>query len=594
MIDCGITIDDIKKIAPFSQGSTEIFLTGLWSSRKPVHIDKTSPCRQACPIGNDISRAFYEASMGHYDEALRIYRQDNPLPGVCGRVCYRPCELQCNRKEYDEAVNIRGFERFLADKGKVDIEREKPTQRKKERVAIIGSGPAGLSAAYHLARLGFPVTIFEALPEPGGMLRYGIPEYRLPRSVLDTEIGFIKQLGVEIKTEVRIGIDMQLADLRNTFEAIFIALGAHGGMKLGIEGETSPGVFEGINYLRTVSFKKKVKLGKKVAVIGGGNTAIDCARTARRSGAKDITIIYRRGRSEMPALAEDVEGTEKEGIKIELLSAPKRLISENGKLTGIECIRMKLGELDASGRPRPVPLEGSEFIIPVDSVIAAIGQVPQAEWVKKFGVSLTKNGVIETSFETTATNIEGIFAGGDGTGTRAFVADAIASGKKGALAIFCYLEGIDVIKEFKNHQIGDQQSYSFQHFLDPKHYPADLKKVVPYDKINTLCFPHGVRHNNPDSLTPKEAVKNFHEVAGSLEATQMPFEAYRCFKCGTCTHCDLCFLLCPDISIIKGEDGYGIKTDFCKGCGQCSTTCPRNVIEMSEGATQSQGTGGGK
>jgi NADPH-dependent glutamate synthase beta subunit-like oxidoreductase/Pyruvate/2-oxoacid:ferredoxin oxidoreductase delta subunit len=593
MIDCGITIDDIKKIAPFSQGTTEIFLTGLWSSRKPVHIDKTSPCRQACPIGNDISRAFYEASMGHYDEALRIYRQDNPLPGVCGRVCYHPCESQCNRKEYDEAVNIRGFERFLADKGKVDIDREKPTRLRKERIAVIGSGPAGLSAAYHLARLGFFVTIFEALPKPGGMLRYGIPEYRLPKNILDSEIGHIQQLGVEIRTGVTAGKDISLAELKNGYQAIFIALGAHRGMQLGIEGGNLPGVIEGIAYLRTINLGKKVKLGKKVAVIGGGNTAIDCARTARRSGAKDITIIYRRSRLEMPALEEDVESVEKEGMKIELLAAPKRLISENGKLSGIECIRMKLGEPDASGRPKPVPLEGSEFIVPVDSVIAAIGQAPQAEWLQEFGISVSKSGVIEASHQTTATSIEGIFAGGDSSGTRAYVADAIASGKKGALAISCYLDGNDFEKEFKTHQIGNQPSFSFQHFLDPEHYPADLKKVVPYDKINVLCFPKGARHNNPDSLTIQEAVKSFKEVVGGIDPARIPLEIYRCFKCGTCTHCDLCFLLCPDISIIKGKDSYMVKTDFCKGCSQCATTCPRNVIEMSEGIIQTPATAGG-
>lgn len=579
----GITIEDIKKIVPFSQGSTEIFLTGLWSSRKPIHLDKTSPCRQACPVGNDISRAFYEASMGHYDEALRIFRQDNPLPGVCGRVCYHPCESQCNRKYYDEAVNIRGFERFLADNGKVDIGRERPALLRKEKVAIVGSGPAGLSAAYHLARLGFSVTILEALPMAGGMLRYGIPEYRLPKGILDKEISYIQELGVEIKTGVTVGKDLSLSETRKDYQAIFLAIGAHSGMQLGLEGEDLLGVMDGITYLRTINLGKKVRLGKKIAVIGGGNTAIDCARTARRLGAKDITVIYRRTRAEMPALAEDVDGLEREGIKIELLAAPKRLISENGKISGVECLRMKLGEADTTGRPSPFPVEGSEFIVPVDAMIAAIGQAPEAAFVKELGISISKNNVIQISSETTATSVDGVFAGGDGAGTKAFVADAIASGKLGALAVYCYFEGKDVKKELKNHQIGNQQSFSFQHFLDPKHYPVDLKKVVPYEKINTLCFPHGVRHNNPESVPPKEAVKTFREGTSGIEASRMPFEIYRCFKCGTCTHCDLCFLLCPDISIIKGTDGYTIKTDFCKGCGQCATTCPRNVIEMVEG-----------
>ena len=581
-----IRIEDLEPITPFSRGTTEIFLTGHWSSRKPVYIEKTSPCRSGCPIGNDIARAFHQASLGNYDEALRIYRQENPLPGVCGRVCYHPCESECNRKEFDEAVNVRGFERFLADHGSVDIQREKPASPRKEKIAVIGSGPAGLSAAYHLARLGYNVTIFEALPEAGGMLRYGIPEYRLPKEVLRQEIGYIEQLGVVIKTLVSVGKDVSLADIRRDHQAVFIAAGAHGGMHLGIEGENFPGVMEGIRFLRSINLGQKVKIGKRVAVIGGGNTAIDCARTARRTGGKTVTIIYRRSRAEMPALAEDVAATEQEGIAIDFLAAPKRLISENGRLTGIECIRMELGAPDESGRARPVPISGSEFIVPVDTVIGAIGQVPDLGFAREAGLAKSKAGVIDILPESTATNIEGVFAGGDSAGVKAFVADAIASGKMGALAIHCYLEGKDVRKEFGNLQIADRPSFSFQRVIDPGTHPIDLKKVVAFDQVNTLCFQHGARNNNADELGPKESVKSFKEVAGGIEASQMTAEIHRCFKCGTCTHCDLCFLLCPDISIVKsGDNGYTVKADYCKGCSICATSCPRNVIETTTGAS---------
>ncbi|MGA2109534.1 MAG: FAD-dependent oxidoreductase, partial [Syntrophorhabdales bacterium] len=396
-----LTIKDIEPLVPFSRGSTEIFLTGHWSSKKPAWTESTSPCRQACPIGNDIARAFSYAGRGAIDEALHLFRQNNPLPGVCGRVCYHPCEADCNRKDLDEPVNIRAFERFLADHG--DVRLEPLVDQKKERVAVVGSGPAGLSAAYHLARLGYPVTVFEAFAEPGGMLQYGIPEYRLPKDVLKAEIAHIMKLGVSIKTGVKIGTDLSLAALKEDYQAVFLALGAHAGMRLGVKGEDAPGVIEGIAFLHAVNGNEKPDLGRRVAVIGGGNTAVDCARSALRIGA-DVRVIYRRSRSEMPALAEDVAAIEAEGITLDLLAAPNRVITENGRVSALECLRMELGQPDESGRRRPVPVKGSEYLVAVDTVIAAVGQAPDSGFAKDLGLSLTARGIIETS-PSTATNV---------------------------------------------------------------------------------------------------------------------------------------------------------------------------------------------
>lgn len=553
-----ITIEEIEPLVPFSRGSTEVFHTGHWSSRKPSWRELTSPCRQACPIGNDIARAFLSASRGEIDEALKIFREDNPFPGVCGRVCYHPCESYCNRKDLDEAVNIRGFERFLSDHGRVSVER---VPEKKEKVAIVGSGPAGLSAAYHLARSGYPVTVFEALPEAGGMLMYGIPEYRLPKEVLRREVGYITRLGVEIKTGTRVGKEISFSEVTKDYQAVFLSVGAHKGASL-------EGVIDGIGFLRSVNGGKRTVLAENVAVIGGGNTSVDCARTARRLGAGEVTLVYRRSRSEMPALAEDVESLEREGIRMEFLVAPKRIVEG-----GIECVRTQPGPPDESGRRQPIPIQNSEFTIPADTVIAAVGQVPETAFLSGSGVTVDRQGLICAS-SSGSTGVKGVFAGGDAAGGRAFVADAIADGKKGALAIRCYLEGKDVNDEYERRRIGQGSSFSFE----PKN-GADLTGIVTFDKLNTICVPYAVRNNNP-SPSNKDTTGTFDEVIGGLDRTQAEKEIVRCMACGTCTQCDLCFLICPDISVVKAQTGYSVKADYCKGCGVCASTCPRHAIAM--------------
>jgi len=406
------------------------------------------PCEHECPAGIDVPRYIHLISEKKYSEALAVIREKVPFPEALGYVCDHPCESVCRRNELNEAVCIRGLKRFAAERDnglwKECSDKAPPTGK---RVAIIGSGPAGLTAAYYLAKLGHRVTIFEALSASGGMMRVGIPEYRLPRRVLDSEIEEIKRVGIDIKFNTRIESLNDIFDPSASsggYQAVFMAIGAHRGTEMGVDGEDSPGVMDAITFLREVSFGQKVRLGNKVAVIGGGNVAIDAARTALRLAVPDVTIIYRRTRTEMPAISEEVDGALEEGVKITYLTAPSKIWNENG-MVRLECMRMELGEPDSSGRRRPLPIKGSEFVESYDSVIAAIGQMPEVP--AGFQVATGRGNLIQVSGSDNATSVQGVFAGGDAVTGPASVIKAIAAGRKGAIGIDKYLGGSGLIDE---------------------------------------------------------------------------------------------------------------------------------------------------
>ena len=399
------------------------------------------PCVEACPVHLNIKKYVFEAREGRYRDGLDTILERLPFPAAVGRVCPHPCEDACVRYTHFDPIANRAIKRFLADQFMDAAWYPKIEAKLEEKVAIVGSGPAGLTAAYYLAKMGYGVTIFEALPEAGGMMRVGIPAYRLPRKVLDHEINIVKNLGVEIKTNAKVeALDSLFKD---GYQAVFVATGTHQGVKMGVEGEDHPGVMECIDFLRDVALGKTVELGDRVAVIGGGNAAIDSARTALRLGAKEVTIFYRRSRAEMPADSEEVEEAIKEGVKIEFLAAPRKVLSKNGALV-LENIRMELGEPDVSGRRRPIPIKGSEFIMEVDNVIIAIGQAvdktalpPELEY--------TSLGTIVVDPITLQTNIEGVFAGGDVVSGPSAVIAAIALGKEAAISIDKHLGGEGVL-----------------------------------------------------------------------------------------------------------------------------------------------------
>jgi heterodisulfide reductase subunit A len=454
---CGacVRVCPIKPYDRFNEGLT--LRTAIDWPCTPYHearpnIEREVPiCQETCPVHIDIRRYVGLVAEGKYAEALAVVREKNPLPAICGRVCNHPCEDACNRGWQDEPLSIDAIKRFVADWETV-LKREgklvwpsPPKHTRKERVAIVGAGPAGLTVAHDLALSGFTPTVYEAAPVPGGMLWLGIPEYRLPRDVIELEVDYIRNMGVEIHYDTPVGPDLTLDDLRKKgFKAIFLGVGAHKGLKLKVPGEDDFEGFEDcIVFLRRVNLGDTSKPASKVIVIGGGNSAIDAARTALRLGCDEVHIAYRRSRREMPANPWEVEAAEEEGVKISYLAAPVRILGENGKVVGMECTQMRLGKLDASGRRRPVPIEGSEFVLDADLIIPSISQRPDISFLgDDHGLDISRWESFEIDNATGTTNVAGVFAGGDDVTGPSTVIEAIAAGHRAARGIVDYLDSM--------------------------------------------------------------------------------------------------------------------------------------------------------
>ncbi len=473
----------------------------------------SSPCQHICPLGTQAPVYISLIARGHFEEAFEVILEDNPLPSVCARVCHHPCELKCRAGQWGDSVAVRALKRFAVDYALEHGIYPKPPKPRKggEKVAVVGSGPAGLTAGYHLANRGYDVTIYEALPEPGGALSACIPEYRLPRDRLRADIQNVVNAGVKIKANTRVGKDVSFDELRKSHKAVFLATGAHKSKKLRIPGEDLPGVLDAIEFLRAVNFGNPIEIGRRVGIVGGGNAAVDAARVAlRMSGCDEVTIIYRRTHAEMPAFKEEVDALVEEGARFQFLAAPVRVVTENGDLSGLECRKMELGEPDESRRRRPVPIEGSEFVIGLDTLIVAIGEEADLSFLGEgHGVEVSRWGTAVVSAESLVTNVEGVFAGGDAVTGPDTVVEAMAAGKLAAEMIDKYVRGEDLVRAPR--------------LIRPSRYvpPVELTEEE-IEGARRPVLPH---------LPVDQRICNFGEVDLAMTKEMAVKEARRCLRC---------------------------------------------------------------
>ena len=548
-------------------------------SRVPVFRAKVSPCEAGathCIAGEDIRTVISLVQRNQFDEAFENIKHENPFPGVCGRVCFHPCEIHCNRNEYDEGVAIHALERAVfdhADRKAVG----KPVQRERtgKKVAVIGSGPAGMTCAYFLTLLGHEVTIFEALPVLGGIPRIGIPAYRLPKEVVQRETEEIVDLGIKVRANSEVGRDISFSSLVDGHNACFIGVGAHASVKLNIPGEMGGGVISGLKFLESVGLGKEVDLGSKVGVVGGGNSAIDAARTAKRMGAQEVTIIYRRTRKEMPAYFQEVMAAEKEGIKFIPLAMPVKIHHRGKKLAGIECLETKLVEKNGEERPSPEPVDGTNFMVDIDTLIVAVSEAPEIAFlppaIETTGSLIKVDGLGRTS-------MPGVYAGGDATTMFRSVVEAIGSGKRAAVGMDMWLTGADE-KTFEFLQKGDRGAITMLKYLNRDFVPQEIT-LVSFKELNVSYFSKASR-TRMSELSIESRSSNFNEVITGLSKEKAIEEAERCFQCGECTMCENCYIFCPEVAVTFDRNGSSLMMtpEVCKECGICIEECPRGAIE---------------
>ena len=562
-------------VIPISYGSTEVIETGKWGFQKPQTVFMTAPCQETCPAGNPIPQFLYFATQGKYDEALRTLLRENPFPGVCGRVCFHPCETDCNRAQYDESVSIHAMERYVSDAASNQLPNLKSMRnRDSKKVAIVGAGPAGLSCAYFLALLGHKVTIIEAQKEPGGVMRWGIPGYRLPKSVLRKEIQRIFHLPIEIRIGIKVGEDLSFDELTR-FDVVFLSPGARLNASLSIDGEDLKRVRKSGDFLERINSKDKVTLGKETLVIGGSNTAIDVARSALRLGSK-VTVAYRRTRNEMPAIQDEIVEAEEEGVGFEFLIQPMKVNLLKNKRLAVKFQRMRLSDLDQSGRPKAIPVKGKFFTLETDHLITAVGEKVDISWIPQ---DFIKNGLIDVNPSLK------IFAGGDAVDQPRTIVTAISAGKRAAISIDLRLRGEPLDEVFSKIKVGNKGSVSMESYLSGRNegkWP-EVQEVVSYQQINTLYLESNKRVRMR-KLNLDKRLKDFSEVNLGFTSEEAKFSASRCFSCGTCNYCYNCYFFCPEgvVSLDPDQRTRTVDFDHCKGCGTCAKSCPRNVVEMKE------------
>jgi 2-oxoacid:acceptor oxidoreductase delta subunit (pyruvate/2-ketoisovalerate family) len=525
-------------------GSSRANHTGSWRVERPVYVDRQPPCSDACPAGERVQQWLYQAEPGDYETAWRQLVEDNPFPAVMGRICYHPCETACNRAQLDEAVGINAVERFLGDLA-IDRGWQLPPAGPDtgKRVLVIGAGPAGLSCTYQLRRLGHHVRLVDSAAALGGMMRFGIPAYRLPRDVLDAEIERIITLGVDVGLEHTVE-DIESARAEGAFDAVFVAVGAQLARRLDIPSGDSARVLDAISLLHRVADGDPPQLGLRVAVYGGGDTAIDAARTARRLGATDAVVVYRRNRGHMPAHGDELDEALAEGVTVRWLSVVDRV--DPGHLV-IEKVR-----LDDEGFPVPT---GETEQLDADSLVLALGQDTDLTLLDRAPDVAIDDGYVQVE-TTMMTGEAGVFAGGDSVPSQRTATMAIGHGGRAALGIDAYLAGQEVTG-------------------------PPLAAPATFERLNTWYFAEAPRTKRPE-LERARRISTFDEVVGGLTEENALFEARRCLSCGNCFECDNCFGVCPDNAVIKLGPGerYRFDYDFCKGCGICVAECPCGAIDM--------------